>query len=103
MKAREPAWKPVAYTEAEAQAMRSLALGEATPAQQALALDWIVTVAGGVNEVSYFSDADGGDRETAFMEGRRFVGLQVQKLAVMPPSILARMREREAERRKGTE
>lgn len=48
-------------------------------------IEWRVC---GVGELSYRSDAIGGDRDTAFAEGMRFVGLQLQKVGALPMEIL---------------
>lgn len=58
-------------------AVQALSKGEATPDQQMQALNWLVNVAAGTYGQSY---QETGDRDTAFAEGRRFVGLQVVKL-----------------------
>ena len=58
-----------------------------------MALRWIVNVAAGTYEPSFRSDADGGDRETAFAEGRRYVGMQIVKLSNMPQNVVAAMRK----------
>lgn len=90
-KPREAAWRPVDYTQADIYALKALQEGKADPAQQRRALDWIVNTAAGTYELSFRSDADGGERETAFAEGRRFVGLQVVKLVNMSPGIVAKL------------
>lgn len=93
-KPRDPAWMPVAYDVPEIAAVKALALGEATAVQQQLALKWMIENAAGTYDLSYRSDADGGERETAFAEGRRFVGLQLVKLINLPPRVVAAMRDK---------
>lgn len=66
-----PAWEP-----ADFRAIKSLAAGEATPDQQMRALEWIIEAACGTYDLSYRPSSD---RDTAFAEGRRFVGLQIVK------------------------
>lgn len=61
-------------------ALRSLFRGMATSDQQRLALAWIVGSAAGVDSPSY---SPGDATETAYMEGRRSVGLHVVKHAGM--------------------
>lgn len=90
---RDPAWLPVAYDAADVLALKACFAGQADPAQQRRALDWLITTAAGTYEMSYRSDADGGERETAFAEGRRFVGLQAVKLVNMPAKVLAHLQE----------
>lgn len=92
MKPRDPAWKPVAWEIADEVALKAMATGEASPDQQRRAMDWIVRQAAGTYELSFRSDADGGERETAFAEGRRFVGLQIVKLVNLPPELREKIR-----------
>lgn len=92
-KPRDPAWKPVDYSESDVLAMKALATGTANESQQKQAIDWLIRVAAGTYELSFRSDADGGERETAFAEGRRFVGLQVVKMVNMPPELVAQLRK----------
>ncbi len=76
---REP-WKPAAYETADAYALKALRDGEATPEQQVRALDWIVMTACETYNMSYRPGGPDGDRDTAFAEGKRFVGLQIVKM-----------------------
>lgn len=92
-KPRDPAWLPASYTLADVSAVQALALGEAQPHQQKAALDWIIRCAAGTYEPSYRSDADGGDRETAYAEGRRFIGLSLIKLVNMPEAAKSALRK----------
>jgi hypothetical protein len=93
-KLRDPAWKPVDYTHADVMALKALARGEATPDQQRSAVAWMIGSAG-TYDLSFRSDVDGGDRETAFAEGKRFMGLQLVKLINMPEKLVAKLRETE--------
>lgn len=95
MKPRDNAWVPPLYEPADIEAIRAVAKGEADPAQQARAMQWIINAAAGTYELSFRSDAHGGDRETAFAEGRRFVGMQVVKLINMPPALVAQLRSKD--------
>lgn len=92
-KPRQRAWIPPDYTDAHVTALQALARGEASEKEQKRALDWIINTACGTYELSYRSDQDGGDRETAFAEGRRFVGMQVVKLVNMAPAVLQQLRK----------
>lgn len=69
-------WKPPQYEEADAHAFRALHAGTATPEQQRRALDFIIDSLAGTYDLSYRPSSD---RDTAFAEGRRFVGLQIVK------------------------
>lgn len=92
-KPRPPVWQPVDYSHADVVAFQALAQGKADAAQQARALRWVIEGAAATYELSYRSDMDGGERETAFAEGRRFVGLSVVKMVNMPPELVAKLRK----------
>lgn len=94
-KQRDPAWMPPAWETQDAFAIKALANGDATPEQQKRALDWIIHNAGATYDVSYRSDRDGGDRETSFAEGRRFVGLQIVKFVNMPRDLIVKTQSKE--------
>jgi len=64
------------YEKADAASINALARGEATPYQQVRALKFIVEVLCATYDQSYIP---GNPLDTAFREGRRFVGLQVVK------------------------
>ncbi len=97
---RPKAWLPAEYTVQQARAIKAVAQGNASDREQRLAMDWLVTQACGTYEQSFRSDGEGGDRETTFAEGRRFVGLQLVKLANMDERVLTAMDKAE-ERRNG--
>lgn len=71
-------WKPHPYELADATAIQAIANGTADSEQQRRALRWIVECADTYG-LSYRPGA-GGDRDTAFAEGKRSVGLQLVKL-----------------------
>lgn len=58
-------------------AIQALQRGDASPEQQQAALNWIVNQAAATYGTSFQLE---GDRETAFAEGRRYVGTQIVKL-----------------------
>ena len=91
-KPRSRAWKPVDYAPEDVEAIQALKRGDATPSQQSRALDWIINSAAGAYELSYRTDEDGGDRETAFAEGRRFGGRSVVKMLSLTGTAIAAMR-----------
>lgn len=66
-----PPWEP-----ADVSAIQALARGDASPDQQKRALDYIINAAG-TYDLSYRPDSE---RDTAFAEGRRSVGLNIVKL-----------------------
>ena len=71
-------WAPVEYEPADIGAIQAVARGTAEPHQQMRALRWIVEAACGTYDLSFRPESD---RDTAFAEGRRFVGLQIVKLS----------------------
>ena len=78
MKAPKTApWAPVPYTDADLGAIQALARGEAEAHLQQRALTYIVENICKTYDLSYRSESE---RDTAFAEGKRFVGLQIVKL-----------------------
>lgn len=59
-------------------ALKALQAGNASAGQQRLALEWIVNAAATTYDNPYRNGGD-GDRETAFVCGRMFVGQQIVK------------------------
>lgn len=92
IKTHQDPWKPVAYDVADAAALQALSEGRATPEQQIRALKWIVEIASGTYDLS-FRPGSTGDRDTAFAEGRRFVGMSCVKLTKLN---LAALRSQDA-------
>ena len=92
-------WRPVSVvvgpsnelgvlTKAEALAIKMVNEGDATPEQQKAALRAILHKIAQVDDQSFRSDDHGGVQDTAFAEGKRFVGLQVRKIINVPLDIL---------------
>lgn len=77
--ASEP-WKPADWTDADAQAIKAVASGAATPEQQIRAFKFFVNDLCDVYGLSFRPGAADGDRATAFAEGKRWPGLQAIKL-----------------------
>lgn len=75
-----PVDSPAAFSLPIAGAIKALATGKATEAQQVLAYNWIVKNAGGIGAQSFRS---GDSHATAFMEGRRFVAAQIVSLTTI--------------------
>ena len=69
-------WHPAKWDPADAAAIQALADGNATEGQQKRALDFIINNLSGTYDATYFPT----DRDTAFAEGKRCVGLQIVKL-----------------------
>lgn len=71
---------PASWDNADVSAVQALHRGDATPEQQQRALKWIIEAASATYDMSFRPGGQDGERETAFAEGRRFVGSQVIKL-----------------------
>lgn len=85
------AFLPVKLTDRDkdaAQALRDLAAGKADERQQLRAWAFIVERIAASDDLSFRPDDQGGARDTAFHEGRRFVGLQMRKIATLPADLL---------------
>jgi hypothetical protein len=72
-----PPWEPTPVDPAEVYAIQALVRGQATEDQQLALVKWIER-ATGVSELEF---RPGGERETNFAAGKRFVGLQFFTLA----------------------
>lgn len=72
-------YAPVPYETADVYAIKAVAMGNANEEQQRRAMGWIVNKASALHELSYRPGVT-GDRDTAFAEGRRFVGAQIAKM-----------------------
>lgn len=71
-------------------ALQALQRGEATAEQQKWCLNFIINQAAGTYNQSFQPD---GDRETAFAEGRRFVGLKIVALLHLNTAALLRTKD----------
>lgn len=65
-------------------ALKALGGGKARPDQQITALNYIIEALAGTYDLSFRPDDKGGERDTAFAEGRRFVGLQLRRVISTP-------------------
>ena len=80
-------WQPADYTVEIVGALQALAAGEARADQQKDALAYIIEALAATYQPEFHPE---GDRLTAFMGGRRFVGLQLVKLLHLNPAALAK-------------
>ena len=78
-------WHAAPYEIADLCAVKGLAAGTASPEQQQRALKWIIEYVCTTYDLSYRPNSD---RDTAFAEGRRFVGLQLVKALHLDASLL---------------
>ena len=69
-------WMPPDYEEADVHAIRALQSGTASVDQQQRALAYIINQLAGTYDLSYRPNSD---HDTAFAEGKRFVGLEIVK------------------------
>jgi len=70
-------------------AIKALESGLARSDQQKTALAFIIDVLAGTYDLSYRPDDLGGERDTAFAEGRRSVGLTLRRIIMRPVDELA--------------
>lgn len=80
------------YVDAEIEvvgALQSLLAGTAQPHQQKLALEWIIEKASGAYSLSHRDTP----HESAFNEGRRFVGLEIVKYLKVKFDVYERARK----------
>lgn len=68
---------PAPYDKDILMAIRACIAGKASEGQQQTAMDWIITKASNLYDVSYRKQ---DTHATAFAEGRRFVGNQIVKM-----------------------
>lgn len=87
---------PAEYDLATVMAIRALLTGTANEGQQKAGMDWIITKAANLYDMSYRPDKDGGSRATEFHEGRRFVGNQIVKMTLPATLEAARAKEPKA-------
>lgn len=92
------AHRPADYDLNTIYAIRALIEGKANEGQQKAAMDWIITQASALYDLSYRPGANEGDRATTFHEGRRFVGSQIVKMT--RPETLKAAQAAEAKRGK---
>lgn len=83
---------PAAYDEEILMSVRALLDGKANEGQQKTAMNWIIFNVCHIGLLS-FSETD---RETAFLDGQRSVGLQIVKLR--EPEALKRLKDIKAKR-----
>jgi hypothetical protein len=69
-------------------ALKALGRGQARPDQQITALNFVIERLAGTYDLSFRPDDLGGERDTAFSEGRRFVGLQLRRVFTSPFEVL---------------
>jgi hypothetical protein len=73
-------WLPPDHDEASIYAVRALANGTANDGQQKTAWAYLMYMTGASEEFADLSYRPASERDTAFAEGKRFVGLQIRKL-----------------------
>lgn len=75
---RPEPWMPVEWEPEDAHAVQAVMYGRASEDQQKRAMRFIVEQVCATNDLSYRPSSD---RDTAFAEGKRYVGLQLRKFA----------------------
>lgn len=75
-----PSYETSYMGKGELRALTALSEGVANEEQQKRALDAILINICGMHDLSFFPDEMGGERATAFAEGKRYVASQIMKL-----------------------
>ena len=86
MKPYDPA--SLGLVKAHVHAIKALGRGVADPDQQIIAVSAIVDLLAGTYDLSYRPDGQGGERDTAFAEGKRWVGLMLRRIITQPEDVL---------------
>lgn len=73
-------YDPSPCDKADIYAIKALAAGTANDMQQKRALDWILRIACGIGDTTYYPDSE---RDSAFASGKRFVGMEIVALLNM--------------------
>lgn len=79
-------WQPAEYDAGDHRAVLALSQGQASPAQQRIAWDWILFAAG-YGDKSFRPGGLTGQRDTDFAEGKKWVAEQMLKLSKTNPAI----------------
>lgn len=72
---------PGVISKQDIRAIKNCWAGDASPHEQRLALQAILYSVARLGDMTYYPDSMGGERDSAFAQGMRHVGLQVQKVA----------------------
>lgn len=90
MKADIRAFAPPKLTDAKGNphpaiaAIKAMYDGKAREDQQKTALAFIIDVLAGTYDLSFRPDEAGGERDSNFAEGRRYVGLNLRRIIMRP-------------------
>lgn len=79
-------WQEPEYTKADVIAIQHVVLGSGSEAHQKRVIDLIINKIANSYDLSFRPDDMGGERATAFAEGKRYVGLQLIKLIKADPN-----------------
>lgn len=93
---KQQPWMPADYNDNVIWAVRAVQEGVASAGQQRLMWEWLMYLSGcvGAGDLSY-RPGEGGERDTAFAEGKRYVGLQVRKMLLpeLTPAAIPREKQ----------
>lgn len=94
MKVKAPVpWEEPRITKADVIAFQQVAAGSGDKGHQKRVIDWLINNGADTYGLSFRPEESGGERATAFAEGKRFVGLQVVKLLKADPKQYASDKE----------
>lgn len=86
MPSKADPWNEPHYSKSDVVALQLVAAGKGTDHHQKRVIDLLINKIAATYDLSFRPDALGGDRATAFAEGKRFVGAQVVKLLKADPT-----------------
>lgn len=81
---RRSVWHPPIYTKEDIRAIQAVAHGTAGEADQRRAIEWILHHAAGIREDTFVPE---NQYISAYVQGRRSVGLAIAKLMTLKPEI----------------
>jgi hypothetical protein len=85
---RHQPWHPPKFDRSDAMAMKAVATGTANESQQKQAIEYIVGTLAITYDETYWADSE---RNSAFAQGRRFVGLQIVKMVNLSGAALEQL------------
>jgi hypothetical protein len=78
-------WQTPRIEDADIFALQAIAKGTASSAQQQRVYDYVVRTLCETDRMTFWPGGEDGKRATDFAEGKRWVGLQLRRIAKMRP------------------
>ena len=86
MASKADPWNEPQIVKADVIALQHVAAGKGSELHQKRVIDLLINKLAATYDLSFRPEEHGGERATAFAEGKRFVGLQVVKLLKADPT-----------------